>query len=57
MGYKNNYGRLFGREEVNTKKAAEYCDKVYDIIRKLEEMPQENQMEAVECGKRLRGMK
>lgn len=55
--YKNNYERLFSREKVNTKRAAEYCDKVYDIIRKLDEMPQENKLEAAECAKRLRGMK
>jgi len=42
---------------VNTTHAAEYCEKVYDILRKLDEMPEENKLEALECAKRLRKMK
>ena len=55
--YRNNYRSIFNNERVNTTRAAEYCEKVYDILKKLDEMPVENKLEALECAKRLRTMK
>ncbi len=52
--YRNNYLRLFPRKDVNPEKAAEYCEKIYDTIRQIPEMPEDNAGEVLECAKRFR---
>lgn len=52
--YRNNYNRLFLNKPINTNRAAEYCDKLYDIISTLTETPKDNLEETRECARRLR---
>lgn len=54
--YRNNYMRLFPKREVDPKKAAVYVEKVFDIVRNLEELPEPNKMDVLEAAKRFRSM-
>ncbi len=54
--YKDNFMRICDPKPFIPKKAAEYCDKLYDIVRDFEELSAANKEEILESARRLRAL-
>lgn len=54
--YKKSFFRNCQPQELKPGRAAEYCEKFYDTVRNIEDLPDANKQEILECAKRFREM-
>ena len=54
--YHNTFRSVQRAYTFDTKKAADYCEKIYDTVKDFDELPAENKEEVLDCAKRLRAM-
>ena len=54
--YRENFLRICDPKPFAPKKAAEYCDKLYETVRHFEELPEDNKEDILEVARRLRAL-
>ncbi len=54
--YKNTFFRVQREHSFDTRKAADYCEKIYETVKDFSELPEENKQEVRDCAKRLRSL-
>lgn len=54
--YWNTFRSVRREHSFNSKKAAEYCEKLYERVSTFSELPEENKGEILDCARRLRGL-
>ncbi len=54
--YRSNFRKMVPGTVINYKKAAAYCEGLYEIVKGFEEMPEENALEVLEVARRFNSM-
>ena len=55
--YSNNFRKMVPGTAVNAKKAASYCEYLYETVKEFAEMPKENALEVLEVARRFQAMR
>ncbi|MDD6678792.1 MAG: amidohydrolase family protein [Firmicutes bacterium] len=54
--YRNTFLSIQREHRLDSGKAADYCEKIYDTVKDFTELPEENKQEVLECARRLRSL-